>query len=119
MPENKLAELSFEFAKNIVELVDTIKVPKSSYMTDQLARAGTSVGANIHEAQYAHSKADFIAKLEIALKESNETSYWLKLLFETERINETEYQNAEKLCGNIRRLLIASCSTAKNNMASR
>ena len=119
VPENKLVDLSFEFAKSIVELVDTIKVPKSSYMIDQLARAGTSVGANIHEAQYAHSKADFIAKLEIALKEANETSYWLKLLFETERINETEYQNVEKLCGNIRRLLIASCSTAKNNMASR
>ena len=119
MPENKLAELSFEFAKNIVELVDTIKVPKSSYMTDQLARAGTSVGANIHEAQYAHSKADFIAKLEIALKESNETSYWLKLLLETGRINEIEYQNTEKICGNIRRLLIASCSTAKNNSANK
>ena len=108
MQENKLVDLSFEFAKNIVNLVDNIKAPKSSYMIDQLARAGTSVGANIHEAQYAHSKADFIAKLEIALKEANETSYWLKLLFETERINETEYQNVEKLCGNIRRLLIAS-----------
>ena len=77
-------------------------------MTDQLARAGTSVGANIHEAQYAQSKKDFIAKLEIALKESNETSCWLKLMYETKRI-------AEKLCGNIRRLLIASCKTAKEN----
>ena len=119
MPENKLVDLSFEFAKCIVELADNIGMPKSSYMTDQLARAGTSVGANIHEAQYAHSKADFVAKLEIALKEANETSYWLKLLFETGRIIETEYRNAEKLCGNIRRLLIASCSTAKDNMASK
>lgn len=115
MTENKLVDLSFEFAKSIVELVDNIKIPKSSYMIDQLARAGTSVGANIHEAQYAHSKADFIAKLEIALKESNETSFWLKLLFETGRIDEINYQNAEKMCGNIRRLLIASCSTAKSN----
>ena len=119
MQENKLVDLSFEFAKIIVNLVDNIKTPKSSYMLDQLARAGTSVGANIHEAQYAHSKADFIAKLEIALKEASETSYWLKLLMETGRINDSEYQCAEKLCGNIRRLLIASCSTAKNNMASR
>ena len=119
MQDNKLVDLSFEFAKSIVNLVDNIKAPKSSYMIDQLARAGTSVGANIHEAQYAHSKADFIAKLEIALKEANETSYWLKLLMETGRINDSEYQNAEKVCGNIRRLLIASCSTAKNNMASR
>ena len=113
MPENKLVELSFEFAKSIVLLVDNIKTPKSSYMVDQLARAGTSIGANIHEAQYAHSKADFVAKLEIALKESNETSFWLKLLFETGRINDNDYKNAEKLCGNIRRLLIAFCNTAK------
>ena len=119
MQDNKLVDLSFEFAKSIVNLVDNIKAPKSSYMIDQLARAGTSVGANIHEAQYAHSKADFVAKLEIALKETNEASYWLKLLMETGRINDSEYQNAEKVCGNIRRLLIASCSTAKNNMASR
>ena len=58
---NKLVDLSFEFAKSIVHLVDNIKMPKSAYMIDQLARAGTSVGANIHEAQYAQSKADFIA----------------------------------------------------------
>ena len=119
MQENKLVDLSFEFAKSIVNLVDNIKMPKSSYMIDQLARAGTSIGANIYEAQYAHSKVDFIAKLEIALKEANETSYWLKLLFETGRINEIEYQNTEKICGNIRRLLIASCSTAKSNMANK
>jgi len=115
LSDNKLIDLSFDFAKSIVSLVDNIKAPKSSYMIDQLARSGTSVGANIHEAQYAHSKADFIAKLEIALKEANETSYWLKLLKETGRINETEHQNTEKLCGQIRRLLIASCSTAKAN----
>ena len=115
MSENKLVDLSFEFAKAIVRLVDSIKTPKSSYMTDQLARAGTSVGANIHEAQYAHSKADFVAKLEIALKEANETNYWLKLMLETERISEDDFKYAEKLCGNIRRLLIASCKTAKQN----
>ena len=115
MSENKLLGLSFEFAVAIVNLVDGVTAPKSSYMTDQLARAGTSVGANIHEAQYAQSKKDFVAKLEIALKESNETSYWLKLMFETKRIDNATYQHAEKLCGNIRRLLIASCKTAKEN----
>lgn len=73
------------------------------------------MGANIHGAQYAQSKKDFIAKLEIALKESNETSYWLKLMYETKRIDLASYQYAEKLCGNIRRLLIASCKTAKEN----
>ena len=115
MAENKLVDLSFELAKNIVTLADRIKTPKSSYMVDQLARAGTSVGANIHEAQYAHSKADFIAKLEIALKEANETSYWLKLLASTGRISEADHQSTEKLCGTIRRMLIASCSTVKAN----
>ena len=114
--ENKLLELSFEFAVAIVNVVDGVTIPKSAYMTDQLARAGTSIGANIHEAQYAQSKKDFIAKLEIALKESNETSYWLKLMYETNRIDTQTYQYAEKLCGNIRRLLIASCKTAKENI---
>ena len=116
MSENKLLDLSFEFAVAIVNLVDGVTAPKSSYMTDHLARSGTSVGANIHEAQYAQSKKDFVAKLEIALKESNETSYWLKLMFETKRIDNATYQHAEKLCGNIRRLLIASCRTAKENV---
>ena len=115
MSENKLLDLSFEFAVAIVNLIDNISVPKSSYMINQLARAGTSVGANIHEAQYAQSKKDFIAKMEIALKESNETSYWLKLMYETKRIDIHTYQYTEKLCGNIRRLLIASCKTAKEN----
>lgn len=115
MSENKLLDLSFEFAVAIVNLVDGVTAAKSFYMTEQLARAGTSVGANIHEAQYAQSKRDFIAKLEIALKEANETSYWLKLMFETKRIDMQIYQYTEKLCGNIRRLLIASCKTAKEN----
>ena len=113
MPENKLLVLSFEFAVAIVNLADNVKMPKSSYMTEQLARAGTSVGANIYEAQYAQSKKDFISKLELALKEANETGYWLKLLYETHRIDEQTYKNTERLCGNIRRLLIASCKTAK------
>lgn len=115
MSENKLLDYSFKFAVAIVKLVDSVTAPKSAYMTDQLARAGTSVGANIHEAQYAHSRRDFIAKLEIALKEANETSYWLKLMHETGRIEDTAYQSAERQCGNIRRLLISSCRTAKEN----
>lgn len=115
MPENKLLDISFEFAVKIVNLVDSITVPKSSYMVDQMARAGTSIGANIHEAQYAQSKKDFISKLEIALKEAKETSYWLKLLYETGRIDEQAYKDTDKMCGTILRLLIASCKTAKEN----
>lgn len=68
MSENKLLELSFEFAVAIVNLVDGVTAPKSSYMTDQLARAGTSVGANIHEAQYAHSKKRFYCKIRNRFK---------------------------------------------------
>lgn len=115
MAENKLLSLSFEFAVMIVKLVDNIKAPKSSYMTDQLARAGTSIGANIFEAQYAQSKKDFVSKLEIALKESNETTYWLKLLCETGRISKEDHDSAAKLCGNIKRLLISSCKTVKSD----
>ena len=95
MSENKLLDLSFDFAVVIVNLIDGVTTPKSAYMTDQLARAGTSIGANIHEAQYAQSKKDFISKLEIALKESKETSYWLKLLYKTNRIDLYTYQHAE------------------------
>ncbi|MBO7761371.1 MAG: four helix bundle protein [Clostridia bacterium] len=117
MSENKLLDLSFEFAVAVVHLIDGISAPKSAYMTDQLARAGTSVGANIHEAQYAQSKKDFVSKLEIALKEANETSYWLKLLNETKRVDSESYLRLERLCGNIRRLLISSCKTAKENLS--
>lgn len=115
MSENKLLDLSFDFSVAVVNIVDNIKTPNSSYMTNQLARAATSIGANIFEAQYAQSKKDFVSKLEIALKEANETSYWLKLMWATHRIDEQTYKNSEKLCGNIRRLLIASCKTAKEN----
>ena len=115
MSENKLLDLSFEFAVAIVNLVDGVTAPKSSYMTDQLARAGTSIGANIREAQYAHSKADFIAKLHIALKEANETGYWLELLFKTNYISEEEYKVLDSACTSLRVMMIASISTAKEN----
>lgn len=115
MSENKLLDLSSEFAVAIVNLVDGVTAPKSSYMTDQPARAGTSVGANIHEAQYAQSKKDFVAKLEIALKESSETEGWLRLLYNTNSIDEKTYKNYRNLCGRIRRMLISSCKTLKEN----
>ncbi len=116
MKENKLAEFSMGFSVDIINLVKHLKSNHESIISNQIGRSGTSIGANIHEAQYAQSKKDFVAKLEIALKESNETSYWLKLMFDTKRIDIATYQHAEKLCGNIRRLLIASCKTAKENV---
>ena len=117
MSENKLLELSFEFAVAIVNLVDGVTAPKSSYMTDQLARAGTSVGANIHEAQYAQGTKDFISKLEIAQKECYETEYWMELLFETGYITENIYKPLQNQCGQIRRMLISSLNTAKANQS--
>ena len=116
MADSILRDKSKAFAKDIVFLSRSLKERRvEGVLINQLLKSGTSVGANIHEAQYAQGKKDFVAKLEIALKESNETSYWLKLMYETKRIDLESYQYADKLCGNIRRLLIASCRTAKEN----
>lgn len=113
MKDNKLAELSMEFAVAIINLVKKLKEQHESIIANQIGRSGTSIGANIREANYAHSKADFIAKLEIALKEANETGYWLELLYRTKYISDAEYKELDSVCTNIRVLLIASCKTAK------
>ena len=84
-------------------------------MSDQLLRCGTSIGANIYEANYAHSNADFISKMEIALKECHECEYWLEILFETNYITEETFNRLKSDCGLIRRMLIASCKTLKNS----
>ena len=88
MKENKLKELSMEFSVDIINLVKQLKANHESIISNQIGRSGTSVGANIHEAQYAQGKKDFISKLEIALKEASETGYWLELLFRTNYIDE-------------------------------
>jgi four helix bundle protein len=113
MKDNKLAELSMEFAVAIINLVKKLKEQRESIIANQIGHSGTSIGANIREANYAHSKADFIAKLEIALKEANETGYWLELLYRTKYISDAEYKELDSVCTNIRVLLIASCKTAK------
>ena len=113
MKDNMLLEKSKEFAIEIINLCDSIK--NCSTITNQLSRSGTSIGANIHEAQYAHGKADFVAKLEIALKECSETEYWLELLEKTKRINEEIFKDLKNRAGSIRRILIKSCTTAKYN----
>lgn len=83
-------------------------------MANQLLRSATSIGANLHEAQYAQSKNDFISKLEIAQKECYETEYWLELLFETDYVNEEKYKKMKNECGAIRRMLISSLKTVKS-----
>ncbi len=112
MKENILVDKSMQFAINIINLCDSLK---TNTIISQLSRSGTSIGANIREAQYAHGKNDFIAKLEIALKECYETEYWLELLFKTNKIDESIYLDFKNQAGTIRRLLISSCTTAKAN----
>ena len=110
---NKLVDLSVAFAVEILNLVKMLKSRHETIICNQIGRAGTSIGANIHEAQYAHGKADFVSKMQIALKEANETSYWLLLLAKTDTISQTEYDRLENLCREIRITLIASINTAK------
>lgn len=113
MRNDKLSIQSMDFAVSIINLVKDLRSKKESVIANQLGRSGTSIGANIREAQYAHSKADFIAKLQIALKESNETGYWLELLYRTNYISEAEYKLLDNACTSIRVMLISSINTAK------
>ncbi len=115
MSESKLRTQSMDFAVSIINLVKSLKERRESIISNQIGRSGTSIGANIREAQYAHGKADFIAKLQIALKEANETGYWLELLFKTNYITEAEYKNLDNVCTSIRVMLISSINTAKEN----
>ena len=113
MAENKLADFSTEFAVHILNLTDGIKGHYS--LANQLERSGTSIGANIREAKYAHSKPDFIAKLQIALKECYETEYWLEIAQKGDIVSEDATRALFHDCGAMRRMLIASINTAKEN----
>ena len=114
MSNSILRDKAKEFAKNIVFLCRNMKSEhKETVLINQLLRSGTSIGANIHEAQYAQGTKDFISKLEIAQKECYETEYWLELLFETGCIEQTIYKAIQNDCGAIRRMLIASLNTIK------
>ena len=90
-----------------------------SVFKNQLLRAGSSIGANIHEARYAQSSADFVSKLEIALKECYETEYWLEILYKVKAINSTAYQSFQNQCGTLRRKLIASITTVKSKRGNK
>ena len=111
MAESKLRELSTDFAVKVIKTCDGIKGHYS--LVNQLERSSTSIGANIHEANYANSKADFIAKFQIALKECYETEYWLELLAKSELLDREIAKDLCDQCGTIRRMLIASINTAK------
>ena len=113
MANDKLTEQSLDFAVHIINLVKQLKEQRENIMSNQIGRSGTSIGANIREAKYAHGTADFISKLEIAQKECYETEYWMELLFETGYIPENIYKPLQIQCGQIRRMLISSLNTTK------
>ena len=103
-----------EFAKNIVYLCRKLKQNHvEAALINQLLRSGTSVGANVHEAQYAQGTKDFISKFEIALKECNESEYWLELLYETGSLSKEEFESFQKDCIDLRRMLVSSVTTLK------
>ena len=114
MKQNLLVDLSRQFAVDVVNLCTDIKEHrKGNVLLNQLLRSGTSIGANIHEANYASSKADFINKFQIALKECYETEYWLEILYKVKSIDELSYNSLLYKCGTIRRKLITSITTVK------
>ena len=110
--KNQLREETLDFAIDVSNICDNIK--GCSIYTNQLMRSSSSIGANVHEAKYAQSREDFIHKLEIALKESSETDYWLDFMYRKNKIDEAQYKKLKNNCGTIRRKLISSITTAKN-----
>ena len=119
MEESQLRTLSKTFARHIILTCRDMRKRKiESALVDQLLRSGTSVGANIHEAQHAQGIKDFISKFEISLKECNESEYWLELLFETESINGKTFATLKSECDSIRKMLISSVVTLKRKTAT-
>ena len=107
-----MADKSFEFAVRIVNLCKYLRYKKKEFvLSKQLLRSGTSIGANVHEGRRAQSRADFLAKMSIALKEANETYYWLKLLYRTEYLSKEEYLSMDADIDEVLRILTAICKT--------
>lgn len=116
MSENVLKEKSYEFAIMIVRTSEQLSAQKKEFiLSKQLLRSGTAIGALIREAEFAQSKADFINKLPIALKEANETMYWLSLLKDTNYISIESFSYLSKTCKELISILVASVKTSKSN----
>ena len=111
MSDNILVDLSIRFAVKIVNLTDQIQ--GKGILKNQILKSGTSIGANIHEANYAQSKADFVSKMQIALKECYESEYWIELFVKTNIISNEQYAELKNDCGKIRRILISTINTTK------
>jgi four helix bundle protein len=113
---NVVRNKSFQFALRIVKLYRYVKEEKKEYvLSKQILRSGTAIGALVREAQHSESKADFIHKLSIALKEANETDYWIELLFQSGYIEERSYQSIHKDIDEILSLLVAIVKKSKQN----
>ena len=114
--ENPLLDKSLKFAARIVKLHKyLLKEKHESIISKQIIRSATSIGANANEAIYGQSKADFLSKLHISLKETAETEYWLRLIVLSDYITETEGESLIDDCLEIKRILIATLNTAKQN----
>ena len=116
MKEDKLSDLSMKLSVDVLKLTKELRSKHETVISNQIGRSATSVCANIAESKYGHSRADFIAKLEIALKEASETGKWLKMLLKLDYIDEVTYKSINKTCSTIRILLIASIKTAKSKL---
>jgi len=113
--DNSIQEKSFRFAVRIVKLCRYLQTEKKEYiLTKQLLRSGTSIGANVSESQQAQSRPDFVNKLNIALKEASETEYWLRLLYETDYLNDKYFTSIMADCDEVKSLLVAIVKSAKN-----
>ena len=116
MREDRVPLLSMRFAVRIIRLSQFLQAKHEYIISRQIGRSGTSIGANIREAQYGQSKADFISKLQVALKEANETDYWLELLLQTDYLSKEQFASLSKDCADLRITLIHSINTAKRNL---
>ncbi len=115
MREDKLGDLSMELSVDVLQLVKELRSKHENIMSSQIGRSATSICANIAESKYAYGRADFIAKLEISLKEANETSKWLEMIWKSEYIDEKRYKTLDRKCSTIRFLLVKSIKTVKEN----
>ena len=114
MKQDALSSQSMDFAVKVIELAKLLRQKQEYIVSSQLGRSGTSIGANIREAQFAQSKSDFIFKLQIALKEANESRYWLELLERTGYLDTRQYQSLDEACASLVSMLVASIKTIKN-----
>ena len=117
MKPDRLSDLSLEFGIEIIRFSKWLTQQNEAVASNQICKSGTSIGANIREAHYAQSKADFVSKLQIALKETHETYYWLELLRGAGAISEETFSKLAAPCNELRVLLISSINTAKRTQS--